>query len=81
MIADAARSANSWNAGKQDDIELMHITVVVIEKLDRKIELLKNEINNDNSNDPMKRKYLILKLNALEKCLAKAYKSLDEEEV
>ena len=80
MIEDFTRSAQAWNEDKKDEIEKMHITVVVIEKLDRKIELLKMEINRKDCTDPMKRKLLVSKLNALEKCLSKAYMKLDNEQ-
>ena len=79
MIAEFARSAQEWNEDKKDDIEKMHVAVVVIEKLERKIEMLKRDFEKIQSSNPLKSKMIIAKLNAIEKSFAKAYKSLDDE--
>ena len=64
-----------------NEMEIMHTAVIVIEKLEMKIELLKREISHrkveDEDNEHCKAESL--KLATLEKSLAKTYKALDDE--
>ena len=72
-----------WHSHSHLTMDTIHTAVIVIEKLERKIELLKRDINKvegeDDDDEVVEcRRYAKVKLSALEKSLARAYKALDD---
>ena len=69
-----------------NDMDTMHTAVIVIEKFERRTELLKRDLgnhgeleyNNDNNKVVKRCQAQKVKLSALKKTLLKAYKALDD---
>ena len=79
ILAGFAKQAQKED-NKGDEVDTMHRSVVLIEKLERMIETAHGELRRIDEGETEKRRMKRNQIATLEKTLLKTYKSLNEED-
>ena len=79
ILAGFAKQAQKED-NKGDEVDTMHISVVLIKKLERTIEIANGELMRINEGETEKRRMKRNQIATLETTLLKTYKSLNEED-